>query len=107
MGYTIEQNDQVRISKHFFDTATLRVGKQYNVRESGVQSFVLHLPMLLTDDEQNFYGYVVIRAMELAKEENEIYTMIHFEILSLFSEQECEIYKRNFQEAAKMAGEIK
>lgn len=102
MGYYVELNTLLRPPAPF-DFNTLAVGNRYTVTLERERAFPLHIAVLLIDADWNFYGYVVAHAATLTNKK----TTLDFEVLTLFSKEEQNIYKMRFIEAAKKTGEVK
>lgn len=102
MGYMTELNTLIGLPKDF-DPATLKVGETYSILKERERSFPLHIAMLLVDSQWNFYGYA--KADSLFSKGGK--SILEFTVISLFSPEEREIYKRNFVAAAKETGEVK
>ena len=103
MGYMVELNTLLGIDQQFMAANTLEVGKQYTILKPRERAFPLHLAVLIVDNEWNFYGYAVVHTIEVKEQ----HTLFHFEVLSLFPEEERSVYKKNFLAAAKQSGELK
>lgn len=101
MGYMVELNTLLGLPKDF-DTTTLVVGKKYTIFKDRERAFPLHIAMLIVDASWNFYGYCVAHSAIVKDQKTEL----EFEVLSLFSPQEKELYKTKFLEAAKKTGEV-
>lgn len=102
MGYLVELNTLLGVPKDF-DVTTLAVGKRYTVVKDRERAFPLHIAMLIVDAQWNFYGYCVVHS---AKTEDQK-TQLEFEVLTLFTSVEQQLYKEQFIKAAKLTGEIK
>ena len=102
MGYMVELNTLLGLPKDF-DITTLVVGQKYTIIKDRERAFPLHVAILIVDGKWNFYGYAVAHQIEVLDQKTEI----SFEVLSLFTPVEKELYKTKFVEAAKMTGEIK
>jgi len=102
MGYFVELNTLLRPPKNF-DFKSLQIGQKYKVILDRERVFPLHIAILLIDSEWNFYGYCIAHSAELKDQK----TKIEFEVISLFSPEEQEIYKKKFLDAAKVTGEVK
>lgn len=81
----------------------LAVGNIYTVTLERERAFPLHIAVLLIDADWNFYGYAVAHSALLKDKK----TTIDFEVLTLFSPEEQQLYKTKFIEAAKKTGEVK
>lgn len=102
MGYYVELNTLLRPPVGFdFQAIVLR--QIYTVTLERERAFPLHIAILLIDKEWNFYGYAVAHNA-LVKDKK---TQIEFEMISLFSKEEQELYKKKFIEAGKITGEVK
>lgn len=101
MGYLTELNMLLGLPKDF-DVSTLAVGKAFSVMKNQERAFPLHIAMLMVDKEWNFYGYCVAHAAKTFDHK----TQIDFEVLTLFTPEEQQLYKTKFLEAAKKTGEI-
>ena len=102
MGYHVELNTLLRPPQGFV-FATLSTGKKYTVTLERDRAFPLNIAILVIDADWNFYGYAVARKAKVADGRTEV----EFEMLTLFSEAEKNIYKKKFIEAAKLTGEVK
>ena len=102
MGYLVELNTLLGLPPGF-DTSTFKIGLRYTIIRDRERAFPLHIAMLLIDSAWNFYGYAVAHSA-LVKDQK---TEIEFEVLSLFSPAEQNIYKSKFLEAAKITEEVK
>jgi hypothetical protein len=102
MGYLVELNTLLGVPRDF-NISTLIVGHHYTIIKERERAFPLHIAMLIVDSEWNFYGY----AMALSIIVKDHLTQIEFEVLSLFTPEESQLYKNNFLKAAKITGEIK
>jgi hypothetical protein len=101
MGYLVELNTLLGLPKEF-DTKKLAVGKKYTISKDRERAFPLHIAVLIVDGDWNFYGYCRVNSA-LVKD---LKTEFVFEVISLFTKEEQEIYKRNFVEAGIFTGEI-
>lgn len=102
MGYMVELNTLLGLPADF-DVFTLEVGTTYRISKDRERAFPLHLAVLIVDKDWNFYGYAVVHSAFVKGEK----TDFEFEVISLFSDEEKEIYKKNFITAAKQTGEIR
>lgn len=102
MGYLVELNTLLGLPKEF-DTKQLLVGNSYTIIKERERAFPLHIAVLIVDSDWNFYGYCRVNSA-LVKD---LRTEFVFEVISLFTKEEQEIYKRRFVEAGKCTGEIK
>jgi hypothetical protein len=102
MGYMVELNTLLGLPKNF-DVKSIVIGKHYTIDKDRERAFPLHIAMLIVDTNWNFYGYCVAHMAVIKAQKTEI----EFEVLSLFSLEEQELYKRKFLEAAKKTGEVK
>lgn len=102
MGYMTELNTLLGLPNDF-DISTLDIGKKYKVIKNRERAFPLHIAILMVTSDWSFLGYVVVHTMKNFDQKCEI----EFEVISLFSKNEQELYKEKFLEAAKMTGEIK
>lgn len=101
MGYMIELNTLLRPPKDF-DFSLLAKGKRYVVTLDRERAFPLHIAILVIDKDWNFYGYCIAHSA-LIKGKS---TTIAFEMLTLFSENEKQLYRDKFIEAGKITGEV-
>lgn len=101
MGYHVELNTLLGLPTDF-DTSTLAAGKTYTITKDRERAFPLHIAILIIDSQWNFYGYAVAHTATVEKQK----TTITFEVLSIFSPEEQEIYKNNFVFAGKITGEV-
>lgn len=101
MGYYVELNTLLRPPEGF-DFQALSLNKKYIITLERERVFPLHIAILLIDKEWNFYGYVVAYSA-LVKDKK---TEIEFELITLFSKEEQELYKKKFIEAGKITGEV-
>lgn len=101
MGYMVELNTMLRPPEGF-DFSLLEMGERYTVTLERERSFPLHIAILLIDKKWNFYGYVVAYSA-LVKDKK---TVIEFEMLALFTEEERKLYRDKFIEAGKKTGEV-
>ncbi len=101
MGYMVELNTLLGLPKEF-DSNSLQVGNSFQILKDRERAFPLHIAVLMVDSEWNFYGYAVVHSA-LVKDKK---TEFNFEVLSLFSEEIREEYKKNFLHAAKITGEV-
>lgn len=102
MGYYVELNTLLRPPIPF-DFSSLATGEKYTVTLERERAFPLHIAILLIDADWNFYGYAVAHSAFLKDKK----TTIEFEVLTLFSKEEQEIYKKRFIQAGQMTGEVK
>lgn len=102
MGYMTELNTLIGLSKDF-DTSTLQVGQTYTVTKDRERSFPLHIAMLMVTPDWNFLGY----AQALSTKNADLKCEITFQVISLFTPEEQNLYKSKFVEAAKVTGEVK
>ena len=86
-----------------FDTSSLVIKETYAITKDRERSFPLHIAMLIVDSEWNFYGYGVVHSMKNMNQKCEL----EFEVISLFSPEEQNIYKTRFIGAGKFTGEVK
>jgi len=102
MGYMVELNTLLGLPKGY-DASLLTVGKRYIIIKDRERAFPLHIAMLIVDGDWNFYGYCVAHSALVKNQKTEI----EFEVLSLFTPEEQNLYKRKFIDAAKKTGEVK
>lgn len=102
MGYYVELNTLLRPPAPF-DFSSLAVGNTYTVTLERERAFPLHIAILLIDEEWNFYGYAVAHSAFLKDKK----TTIEFEVLTLFTKEEQNIYRNRFIEAGRITGEVK
>ncbi len=102
MGYIVELNTLLGLPKDF-DSTILEIGKKYNIVKDRERAFPLHIAVLIVDYEWNFYGYCRVNSAII----KELKTEFEFEVISLFTPEEKEIYKKRFIEAGKFTGEVK
>lgn len=98
----VELNTLLGLPKDF-DATTLVVGQKYTIIKDRERAFPLHVAMLIVDGDWNFYGYAVAHQIKVFDQKTEI----SFEVLSLFTSVEKELYKAKFVEAATKTREIK
>ncbi len=101
MGYIVELNTLLGLPQDF-DIESLELGEVYTVTKPRERAFPLHIAMLVVDKKWNFYGYCVVNSA-IVKDQT---TTLEFEMLSLFSQEESELYRFKFIEAAKQTGEV-
>ena len=101
MGYQVELNTLLRPPADF-DFASLAIGQRYIVMLERERIFPLHIAILLVDKDWNFYGYAVAHAMRVVDRKS----TIEFEMLTLFTLQEQQVYRQKFIEAGKITGEV-
>jgi hypothetical protein len=102
MGYMTELNTLIGLPKDF-DTLTLKVGQTYSVTKDRERSFPLHIAMLMVTSEWNLLGYAHAVSTKNADQK----CVLEFEVISLFSPSEQQLYKAKFLEATKVTGEVK
>jgi len=102
MGYMVELNTLLR-PPGGFNFSTLEIGKIYTVTLQKERAFPLHIAILVIDADWNFYGYAVAHSTVVKNQE----TDVTFEMLSLFSKEEKELYKNKFIQAGRKTGEVK
>ncbi len=102
MGYMVELNTLLRPTTPF-DFAHIELGKSYTSILERERAFPLGIAVLVIDAEWRFYGYGVARSI-LVKDKK---TVVTWEMITLFSPQEQELYKAKFIEAGKITGEVK
>ncbi|MBI4065189.1 hypothetical protein HY409_02375 [Candidatus Gottesmanbacteria bacterium] len=103
MGYFTELNTLLRLPKDSLDTSTLTVGNTYTVVKENERMFPLHIAMLLEGFDGTFFGYCVVHEAVIKEKR----TTLTFEVLSLFTPGEQNIYFKRFFEAAAKTGELK
>lgn len=101
MGYIVELNTLLGLPKDF-DTDSLKQGTIYKIIKDRERAFPLHIAVLIVDNDWNFYGYCRVNSALVQNHKTEF----EFEVISLFTNEEKEIYKRRFLEAATFTGEI-
>jgi hypothetical protein len=101
MGYFTEINTLLKLPKDF-STQALKIGQTYTVTKEKERVFPLHIVLLLVGDDWTFYGYCVVHSSAIQNNK----TTLTFELLSLFTSDERELYKTKFLEAAKKTGEV-
>lgn len=101
MGYHVELNTLLRPPVGF-DFASLVIHKRYTVALERERAFPLHIAILLIDKNWNFYGYAVAHSAVVADKK----TNIEFEMITMFSKEEQELYQQKFIEAGKITGEV-
>lgn len=85
-----------------FDFSHIEVGIMYTSTLERERAFPLNIAILVVDAEWNFYGYAVAKSI-LVKDKK---TVISWEMLTLFSNEEQLLYKNKFIEAGKLTGEV-
>jgi hypothetical protein len=86
-----------------FDVSSLGVGGKYTITKDRERAFPLHIAILMVTSDWNFLGYAVAHSMKNFNQQCEI----EFEVISLFTPEEQNLYKAKFLEAAKFTGEVK
>jgi len=102
MGYMAELNTLLRVSKGT-TYKDYEVGKTYSVTAPRERFFPLHIAILMIDENWEFFGYCVVHSSEIKNQQ----TVLNFEVLSIFTPEERDIFTKRFTEAAKKTGEIK
>ena len=102
MGYLTELNTLLGLPKDF-DVSSLKVGDRYTITKDRERAFPLHIAILIVTSDWNFLGYAVAHSMKNFNQKCEI----EFEVISLFTPDEQNLYKAKFLEAAKVTGEVK
>lgn len=102
MGYHVELNTLLRPPADF-DFSNIVLNKRYSVTLERERAFPLHIAILLIDQDWNFYGYAVAHKAEVSDKQ----TSIEFEVITLFTKEEKDLYKAKFIEAGKITGEVK
>lgn len=86
-----------------FDFNHIELDKSYTSILERERAFPLGIALLVIDADWKFYGYGVARSI-LVKDKK---TVVTWEMLTLFSPSEQELYKNKFIEAGKLTGEVK
>jgi hypothetical protein len=102
MGYTAELNTLLRVSKET-SYKDYEIGKTYTVTAPRERFFPLHIAILMIDEHWEFIGYCFVHSSEIKNQQ----TILNFEVLSLFTPEERNIYTKRFADAAIKTGEIK
>ena len=102
MGYLTELNTLLGLPK-YFDISSLKVGDKYTIIKDRERAFPLHIAILMVTLDWSFLGYAVANSMKNFNQKCEI----EFEVISLFTPDEQNLYKTKFLEAAKVTGEVK
>ncbi len=102
MGYHTELNTLLGLPPDF-DITQLEIGKRYTITRERERVFPLHIAILMVTNKWDFLGYAVAHSALIKN----ISTIIEFEVISLFSKEESDLYKVKFLEAAKVTGEVK
>ena len=102
MGYLTELNTLLGLPKDF-DVKKLQIGGKYVIIKDRERAFPLHIAILMVTSNWDFLVYAVANSMRNFNRKCEI----EFEVISLFSPEEQEIYKKKFLDAAKVTGEVK
>ncbi|MCX6791761.1 MAG: hypothetical protein NT149_01860 [Candidatus Gottesmanbacteria bacterium] len=97
-----ELNTLLRVSKGT-TYKDYEVGKIYTVTAPRERFFPLHIAILMIDENWQFFGYCVVHSSEIKNQQ----TVLSFEVLSLFTPEERDIYTKRFAEVAKKTGELK
>lgn len=101
MGYMTELNTLVRLSKEF-PLEKLKVKHSFRITRPRERTFPLHIAKLLVDDEFNFIGYCSAESVTIEKHK----TQIVFNLISMFTKEENEMYKKRFMEAVEVTKEF-
>lgn len=101
MGYMVELNTLLRPPANF-DFSSLSVGTLYHVTLERQRAFPLRIALLVVDQHWNFYGYA--QAISLNVENGT--SAITFKMLTLFTKEEQDLYRKKFIEAAQQTGEV-
>lgn len=102
MGAMTEINSIVRFPGDF-DLSSLKNGLLVNIVLDRERVLPLRIALLYFHTDWNFLGYC--RVLSLTQKEGKTYLQV--EVLTVFTEQEREIYKTKFVEAGKFTGEAK
>lgn len=102
MGALIEINSIVRFSGDF-DLFTLESGLIVELTLERERVLPLGIALLYFHTDWNFLGYC--RVLSLKQSEGKTYLQV--EVLTVFSDEEQEMYKKKFVEAGKFTGEAK
>lgn len=102
MGYLTELNTLLGLPKDF-DISSLSVNSKHAITKDRERAFPLHIAILMVTSDWNFLGYAVCHSMKNEDQK----CNIEFEVISLFSLEEQQLYKTKFLEAAKFTGEVK
>ena len=102
MGYIAELNTLLRVAKGT-TYKDYEVGKTYTITVPRERFFPLHIAILMIDEKWEFFGYCVVHSSKIENQQ----TVLNFEVLSIFSREERDIYTKRFAEVAKKTGEIK
>ncbi|MDP3996023.1 MAG: DUF2584 family protein [bacterium] len=97
----VELNTLLGLPKDF-DTATLALEQHYKISKDRERAFPLHIAILMVDSDWNFYGYAVAHSLIVEDQK----TQIEFEVLTLFTPDQKNLYKEKFIEAARKTGEV-
>ena len=101
MGYYLEVNTLVRLPVET-DFSALGIGQKLIIQRERERLVPLHIALLFIDKDWNFYGYCRVNWLEVKNKA----TKMEVEILSLFNENEKNIYKEKFIEAGKITEEV-
>lgn len=102
MGAMTEINSIVRFPGDF-DLVSLKNGLLVDLVLDRERVLPLRIALLYFHTDWNFLGYC--RVLSLTQKEGKTYLQV--EVLTVFTEQEREIYKTKFVEAGKFTGESK
>lgn len=100
MGSFTEINTLVRFPKDT-DVSTLKSGRIVNLTLDRERVLPLRIALLYFHSDWNFLGYC--RVLSITQQEEK--TLLKVEILTVFNEEERNLYKSKFIEAGKFTGE--
>lgn len=91
MGYVIEIDTLLKLPSSI-RSQNLQVGDLLKIIKEGERLYPLHKPIEFCDSNYKYLGKVQINSLTLKKDQ----TLLEIEILSLFSEEESQVYSQNF-----------
>jgi hypothetical protein len=96
MGYHLEFNTILSVPVGRLDLSQLEVGKSYDVIKDGERIFPLNIPIDLCGEDYKFVAKVAVRKLILSKGE----TVLSFDVLKLFNDEESRVISDNFSKEA-------
>ncbi len=92
MGYNLEINSLLKVPEGALDLSQLATGSVYELSKEGQRLYPLNIPVELCDHSYRYLAKVKVTELCLSADK----TNLKIEVIKVFSEEESEVFSRNF-----------
>jgi|GEM_PF-2000410 len=92
MGYRLEFNCLLVVSRDLLDLKGLQLGKTYHIIKDGERLYPLNIAIEVCDESYHYYGKVAVRKLTLEADK----TSLDIEVLKIFTSEEAAVYTNAF-----------